>query len=95
MTALVKIELPEYEIFIEHVIFKYLNVPTDSEESIRQTVRNAVNGRRGFFAMPSDSQKQALEAHLTPPSSDERLKTSTGFGGSRDSFKFFDDCNDY
>ncbi|KIH46807.1 hypothetical protein ANCDUO_23136 [Ancylostoma duodenale] len=37
--------------FIREVIFKYFNVSTDSEESVWQTVKNALNGRRELYGV--------------------------------------------
>ncbi|KAL6723949.1 hypothetical protein Aduo_018891 [Ancylostoma duodenale] len=81
--------------FIREVIFKYFNVSTDSEDSVWQTVKNALNGkaRAQRRARPSDTQEQALEARLTPPPTEERLETPTA--SSRDGDPFFDDSDDY
>ncbi|EYC24006.1 hypothetical protein Y032_0014g2266 [Ancylostoma ceylanicum] len=61
--------------FIREVIFKYFNVSSDSEDSVWQTVKNALNGKARTLrrARPSGSQEQGLEARLTPPPSKERL----------------------
>ncbi|KHJ84367.1 hypothetical protein OESDEN_15920 [Oesophagostomum dentatum] len=82
--------------FMREVIFKYFNVSSDSEDSVWQTVKNALNGRARTVRrnMPAgcDDNRPAL---TPPPSEEQRLESLSPSASDRDPYNFFDDCDDY